>query len=537
MSRYSKALFFTIVVVFLLYAISFIIRTSFVIDGERYYCLFDDAMISMRYAKNLAAGYGLVWNPGGERVEGFTNLLWVIIMAGIHLFPIPPSKVSLVVQLISALILLINLLVIKKLAELISDGSPFVVLGSVFLTAFYLPLINWSLQGMEVGLLSLIISTACLSALNYIKKLNSLIWIYTLLGIGLLVRLDMVTIYISVLIFFILFDDANKIKHLLYGLLILAIFIIPQTLFRLWYFNDILPNTYYLKMTGFPVLYRISRGLLTFTKFINQLDLLLLFILAYFVARFLIRQKSFLFLVWIFFTQILYHIYVGGDAWESWGSRYIVIVMPVFFLILTNSLHNGFLTYLKLEGNKINSWNIIIISIIIITLYLLNLNTVKGSLINFILLNRPLHVDDHVIMVKKSILIKKITTENARIAVVWAGIIPYFADRYSIDLLGKNDRIIAYQKMRIASGWKKFICFYPGHLKWDYRYSIGQLKPDVVVQVWKGGTLSPLGTLEALEVLEHNYKEYLTGIKKQGEASEVKWFLLKESPNIKNNNS
>jgi hypothetical protein len=27
--------------------------------------------------------------------------------------------------------------------------------------------------------------------------------------------------------------------------------------------------------------------------------------------------------------------------------------------------------------------------------------------------------------------------------------------------------------------------FYPGHLKWDYAYSIGELKPEVVLEQWK----------------------------------------------------
>ena len=59
----------------------FIRRTSFIaIDGVQRYCLFDDAMISMRYGRNLIEGNGLVWNPG-ERVEGITNLLMTLYMA------------------------------------------------------------------------------------------------------------------------------------------------------------------------------------------------------------------------------------------------------------------------------------------------------------------------------------------------------------------------------------------------------------------------------------------------------------------------
>ena len=42
----------------------------------------DDAYISFRYATNLARGQGLVFNPG-ERVEGYTNFLWTVIVAGL----------------------------------------------------------------------------------------------------------------------------------------------------------------------------------------------------------------------------------------------------------------------------------------------------------------------------------------------------------------------------------------------------------------------------------------------------------------------
>mgnify|MGYP004280342605 CR=1 FL=1 len=38
----------------------------------------DDTFISMRYARNLAMGHGLVFNYG-ERLEGYTNFLWVML--------------------------------------------------------------------------------------------------------------------------------------------------------------------------------------------------------------------------------------------------------------------------------------------------------------------------------------------------------------------------------------------------------------------------------------------------------------------------
>jgi hypothetical protein len=58
--------------------LAFIWKNSFLIAQERYFSLFDDAMVAMRYAKNLADGFGLRWNPGEPPVEGYTNLLWTL---------------------------------------------------------------------------------------------------------------------------------------------------------------------------------------------------------------------------------------------------------------------------------------------------------------------------------------------------------------------------------------------------------------------------------------------------------------------------
>ena len=42
----------------------------------------EDAYITFRYARNLAEGHGLVWNPGEDPVEGSTEFLWVMLVAG-----------------------------------------------------------------------------------------------------------------------------------------------------------------------------------------------------------------------------------------------------------------------------------------------------------------------------------------------------------------------------------------------------------------------------------------------------------------------
>ena len=62
----------------------------------------DDTFISLRYAKNLAAGHGLVYNVG-ERVEGYTNFLWTVALALPHLLHVDAVAVGKLGNLILAL--------------------------------------------------------------------------------------------------------------------------------------------------------------------------------------------------------------------------------------------------------------------------------------------------------------------------------------------------------------------------------------------------------------------------------------------------
>jgi hypothetical protein len=53
----------------------------------------DDSFISLRYAENLVLGHGLVYNPG-ERVEGYTNLLWTLLLAALLRAGVDPIRAA-----------------------------------------------------------------------------------------------------------------------------------------------------------------------------------------------------------------------------------------------------------------------------------------------------------------------------------------------------------------------------------------------------------------------------------------------------------
>jgi hypothetical protein len=63
----------------------------------------EDAYITFRFAENLARGDGLVWNPGGERVEGYTSPLHLVLLAAMIALGLPAGGVALMIGLLSVL--------------------------------------------------------------------------------------------------------------------------------------------------------------------------------------------------------------------------------------------------------------------------------------------------------------------------------------------------------------------------------------------------------------------------------------------------
>ncbi|HEX3703548.1 MAG TPA: hypothetical protein VHU82_09465 [Vicinamibacterales bacterium] len=489
----DRALFVLTVAAFLSYAALFIYRTSFVVGGERYFSLFDDAMVSMRYARNIAHGWGAVWNPGGERVEGYTNPLWVLYLALVHLLPAPQSKVSAIVQITGAICLAANLCYVRRVALAVSDGSRAVAFGAVVLTASYLPLNNWALQGMEVGVLALLLSIALWQTIQGLETGRFQGRLYLLLGIGTWIRPDMAVPFVAFLVFLIVADPRHRRQHIAWGLAALAAAGAVQTLFRLWYYGDILPNTYYLKMTGVPFLVRIARGLYVLLECVWKASPLL-FVLAFATA--LRRDNRIRLLFWIFIVQIAYSVYVGGDAWEYWGgaNRYICVAIPGFFVLLSLALHD--LTRVTISAARgplaphrpTPRWAPVAAFALVIGYAVVSMNSIYGvgALAEALLIRPPLHTGsggENQQDVEQAMWLRRATAPDATLAVVRAGTIPYFADRRSIDLLGKNDRHVAHGAARSFSGLSGFRDFRPGHMKSDFTYSIGALQPDVIVQL------------------------------------------------------
>lgn len=286
--------------------LSILIQSSFWVGDSLWFCLFDDAMISMRYARNMVDGVGFVWN-GGEYVEGVTNPLWTVYMAVWHLFGIPDNMISLPIQLTGLCIFVTTALWGFRIGGLIAGVC----------ISLYYPLAYWSVIGMETGLVALLI----LLSWSFLQK--NPVLSYLILAIGAWVRLDIALCFIPALWF-----GKDRLK----GALILISSVGIQEGGRLLYFHEWLPNTYYLKVGG-QILHRVEHGLQATLKFLAPLGILLYYV----------RQWSYGMIVCLMF--IAYSIWVGGDAWDWWhgGNRFMVSIMPLLFVMIGQKCENSVL--------------------------------------------------------------------------------------------------------------------------------------------------------------------------------------------------
>lgn len=550
------------VVVGLVFSGIFIARTMFTAEGQLYSTLFDDAMISMRYAKNLAGGHGLVWNADGAPVEGYSNFLWVLWMAVPHLLRIPMPLTSLALMLSSAVLLSCTTVVTGAIVNHIAPDQPIAVRTAMWLTALCYPLAFWSLRGMEVGLVAAVLSASFLFALRLMEQftLRRAILLGGLLAIGTLIRDDVALACAIVAIWTVASverSERRRVAMVLLGLMGGAI--AAHLIFRIAFYGQLVPNTYHLKLGGVRLATRMRRGLaaLLLTG-VTQLGTSVVLAGVAVLGRRQRPHPGILLLVAVLAGQSAYSIYVGGDAWEWMGyaNRYLAPVLPALFVLVglgvsllierppnvrrwvapaAGALATGLVVVnasrllpvglLQLKAPSFDlrlARSLMGASVAALLLYMavrqrrrawppVFASRLGAALVFSLLLaangvafgrwardNAAVLAEDRA-WTRYGLGLRRATGEDASIAVAAAGSIPYFTDRRMLDLLGKNDPVIAHRE-------PKPVTFLPGHVKWDYSYSIATLRPDVVAQLF-----GPTPT-DNLAIVSAGYEEILPGM-------------------------
>ncbi len=438
-------------------------------DG-RYVLLADDAMISMRYAENLVHNGELVWQRG-RRVMGITNPGWTLLMAATMPLKLPRRTASLPILIINGIInLLIIYLVFTKILRIV--GLPYALLASGWL-AICTPLLFWSVHGFETPLETLLI-TAAMFTLIPIKnadRKNSPAIALLLLVAAYFVRPDAALLFIvyATLIFaFPIFDKYTRKSAAIAticGITFIAATIIAQKL----YYGDWLPNTFYLKSSGGAKSIAGGISYIIQTKWRNGILPISLLAVLGFVRWFLkSNRKKASALLSIFIIWGGYIIWTGGDAFPH--GRFLLPLLPMLLVVAAMGTKFTFETLIPypLEfdmRNSLRNWiYAVVFSIIVVATYFWG----AVSLDEFIIPD-PNRVDR--VAVAEGLERMKLPPSTT-IALFEAGTIPFLLPQYRyIDLLGKNDKYIARTEAHAGL---------VGHNKWDFDYSIGKMKPDII---------------------------------------------------------
>jgi hypothetical protein len=279
----------------------------------------EDAYISYRYAENLAAGHGLVFNPG-ERVEGYTNFLWVVLLA---FFRMLGTAVPAAARWLGLFLTLGVVILAADLGRRLNPGFWWSGLPAAFLLAANPGVAAWAGSGMEVALFSfLAILTVDLWTVE--RESAHLPWKWPVAAcLAGMARPDGVLLFLIALGVWCFFPRASGASFWRRGVTPLGIFLAlgaPYFLWRWSYYGALLPNTFAAK-SGLDSLV-FKHGVLSLFEFLIFAGGAVLAAGALLAAG--SRNPTVFLLVCQSAFFSLYVVLVGGDAYPY--SRFFVPV-------------------------------------------------------------------------------------------------------------------------------------------------------------------------------------------------------------------
>ncbi len=448
--------------------------------------LSDDAFISFRYAQNLVAGYGLVYNPG-ERVEGYTNFLYTLLAALLLWLGGEPVLWSYLLGVALALLLL--LLTYALATHLI--GLPWGLVAALFVGTSQSLLIHSARGGgLETALYAVLLLAA---AAVYLWPTAALTpqptGPLTLALTGLLLALATLTrpegaLLLALTILHALVADLHMAelrrphglrmflrRKLGLGALLGPYLLVigPFFIARYSYYGDLLPNTFYAKTGG--GLRALPRGLAYSWDFAQTMGgpFLLLGLVG------LIRGRTAALRGWRGYFLLLISVYtayiisVGGDHFL--GERFFVPLVALIAILVADGLAILMRAALARPALRLAA-----IPLLVLVL----------SLYSTMALTRT-REDDYILQgMDESLAIWRElgwwmadhTAPDESIAVMGAGAIAFYGQRPTIDMLGLTDRHIARVVVPAMGAGTA------GHEKRDPDYVLNQRRPTYIPDMW-----------------------------------------------------
>ena len=444
----------------------------------------DDVYVTLRYARNLLAGNGLVWNVG-ERVEGYSSFLHVLLIAGGGLAGFDLLTAARAVNFISVIALACYVAVFVWRRQPTSQSAVVAAVPALLILGSS-PLAIWVCGGLEAPMFALVSTVAVGSLIAFLEQPLSQ---RRALIAGLALGLTMLTRPEGAL--FLLLGGVLSLGALrrhkgscirpfaTYGI---AAVLLPgaHLAWRLAYYGTWAPNAVFAKAFGLP-----PGTAQTGVRYLLQLVTAPPFLvpIAIAAAVYGLRGKAASTVLWTLLTACLSYAamisWIGGDHMPA--HRLLLPLIPLSALALSFGIAP------LVHGVGWKPMGLVLVAL--------------GLLLSLQLRREPLRKDPAAFIG---------TIVGNHIADTWpagtliasnnAGSLPYFADRYRyIDMLGLNDAHIGRRKIsRVRLRSQRA----PGHAKGDGRYVLARNPKIVILGPPEGTYLSRPWFLSDLELAE-----------------------------------
>lgn len=418
----------------------------------------DDAYISLRYSQRLLAGHGLTWNNMRPPVEGYTNLLWVLLCAGLGALGMNLETAAHLLGIVS------TLAAIAAVAVQVHRDYPVKVrflsalLGCLALS-LSAPTAVWALGGLEQPLLAALLAWAAYFGIRWVStpkgQTRDADVMGLLLGFAVLARADAA-------LFTALFYAGAVLAHGMRPRTLIArarllpipiLFFLGQEIFRRAYYGEWLPNTAYVKVAF--TLHRLRTGL--------KYDLMGVRSEFVFIALALVgcaalwiggKRRQVIFLATIAAGWLFYIFVIGGDIFPSY--RHFVPAMAIMGFLVAGC---GLLTLeAPFRFSRVRVAVFLVLTLLVLTSDLFSpLETWEREGKSIGLFLRTAFGAKHPLLVSDA-----------------AGVVPYYAEMDVIDPLGLNDHHIA--RHLVADRGRGWV----GHELGDGQYVLDH-KPDLLL--------------------------------------------------------
>jgi len=300
----------------------------------------DDAFISFRYAENLVSGDGLVYNAG-ERVEGYSNLLWTLMLATAVQLGVPIVLAAQGLGILTYATLALCL-AHRSWSRHRSLGLPFLPLAAALVLVssdFH----EWSTGGLETMLFTLLAVQGLLLTRTSSASLRPPLVAGALFSLLVLTRPDGLLLAAAGAVSFLVPASATprgvRLSRALCVAIPVAITAGVLVAFKLGYYGEVLPTPFYSKSVLRPW---YSQGVVYVGLYLAKnwfLPASLIAILA--LRRYTARKKSTetdvdgLFLVGAAALFTAYLMHVGGDFMFA---RRLVPIVPLLLVALEDQV-------------------------------------------------------------------------------------------------------------------------------------------------------------------------------------------------------